>query len=38
LFAAGDVTDEPEKQIVAAEADARAALAADRYLRPPLIP
>lgn len=33
LFAAGDVTDEPEKQIViAAGAGARAALAADRYL------
>jgi alkyl hydroperoxide reductase subunit F len=33
LFAAGDVTDEPDKQIiVAAGAGARAALAADRYL------
>lgn len=33
FFAAGDVTDEPEKQIVvAAAAGARAALAADRYL------
>ena len=33
LFAAGDVTDEPEKQIVvAAGAGAKAALAADRYL------
>jgi NADH-dependent peroxiredoxin subunit F len=34
LFAAGDVTDEPDKQIiVAAGAGARAALTADRYLR-----
>ena len=33
LFAAGDVTDEPDKQIIiAAGAGARAALAADRYL------
>lgn len=33
LFAAGDVTDEPEKQIIIAAGDgARAALAADRYL------
>jgi len=33
FFAAGDVTDEPEKQIiVAAGAGARAALAADRFL------
>ncbi|MDA8382725.1 MAG: FAD-dependent oxidoreductase [Betaproteobacteria bacterium] len=33
LFAAGDVTDEPDKQIViAAGAGAKAALAADRYL------
>lgn len=33
LFAAGDCTDEPEKQIVVAAGDgARAALAADRYL------
>jgi alkyl hydroperoxide reductase subunit F len=33
FFAAGDVTDEPDKQIVvAAGAGARAALAADRYL------
>ncbi len=33
FFAAGDVTDEPEKQIVvAAGAGAKAALAADRYL------
>jgi NADH-dependent peroxiredoxin subunit F len=33
LFAAGDVADEPDKQIViAAGAGARAALAADRYL------
>ncbi|MDA8230293.1 MAG: FAD-dependent oxidoreductase [Magnetospirillum sp.] len=33
LFAAGDVTDDPDKQIViAAGAGARAALAADRYL------
>lgn len=33
LFAAGDVTDEPEKQIIVAAGDgARAALAADRYL------
>lgn len=36
LFAAGDVTDEPDKQIViAAGAGARAALAADRYLGGP---
>jgi alkyl hydroperoxide reductase subunit F len=33
LFAAGDVTDEPEKQIIiAAGAGARAALSAERYL------
>ncbi len=33
LFAAGDVTDDPDKQVViAAGAGARAALAADRYL------
>jgi len=33
LFAAGDVTDEPEKQIIVAAGDgARAGLAADRYL------
>ncbi len=33
FFAAGDVTDEPEKQIViAAGAEARAALSAHRYL------
>ncbi len=34
LFAAGDVTDEPDKQIViAAAAGAKAALTAERYLR-----
>lgn len=41
LFAAGDVTDEPDKQIVtAAAAGARAALAAHRYLldRRPQVP
>lgn len=32
LFAAGDVTDEIDKQVVIAAASAKAALAADRYL------
>lgn len=39
LFAAGDVTDDPDKQIViAAGSGARAALAVERYLKETLVP